>query len=145
MHEMPTVSPEEFARMKAAYSERPDEQIREMLLAITPLVRVYHRLFALQKPFDARSISYCGWQPDMDAPVTQELRMLGEICTLHLPRGGFFANFKPTVGEVLDAIPDDLIGRVAAFELFGPKTPADFHRQQKPMLEGYQIGVARLY
>jgi|GEM_PF-1816915 len=141
--EIPEVTSEEFDSMKAAYRQRPDEELEKMLLRVQPIVRVYNTLYPMKRPFDVRRFTYA-WTADVNASPLDGLYHLCEVLTLHLPRHGYSGIFKPTVGEVLDAIPNEFADRVRAFELFGP-SDKDFRRQQSAMNEGYQIGLAVLY
>lgn len=141
--ELPEVTSEEFEQMKRAYRQRSDKELEEMLLRIHPLVRVYDKLYPMRRPFDVRRFTYA-WTADVSASPLDDLYYLCEVLTLHPPRHGYSGIFKPTVGEVLDAIPDEFADRVRAFELFRPNDE-DFRRQRRAMDEGYQIGLAVLY
>ncbi len=142
--EMPVVTPEAFEVMKNTYVQRTDEELDRMLRHIQPLVRVFDKVYPMKQPFDLRRFTYA-WAADCEQPPLENLHRLCDITTLHPPRGGFFGIFKPTVGDVLDAIAMTRLRNVRAFELFGPKTNEDFRRQYRPFAEGFQVGIAVLY
>jgi len=139
---MPEVNSEEFARLLRYRVCLSDEEVTKLLVQIQPLVRVYDTLFCMQEPFDLRVSSFF-WQADTTREVTG-LTKLGEVYTLHAFTG-YHAIFKPTVAEVLAAIPPDVTDRVRAFELFGPKDRDDFYRQWPAIMQNYQVGLAVLY
>jgi hypothetical protein len=138
---MPEVSSEDLAKLLRYQVCLSDEEVTKLLVRIQPLVRVYSRLFCMQEPLDLRVSSFF-WQADATREVTG-LTKLGEVYTLHAFTG-HHATFKPTVAEVL-AIPPDVVDRVRAFELFGPKDRDDFYRQWPAIMQNYQVGLAVLY
>lgn len=54
--------------------------------------------------------------------------------------------FAPSIAEVIAQIPEEYLGRVAAFEIIEkPETATDLNLQKEAVNDGYHVAKTRLY
>lgn len=123
---IPTLSPAELARRVA--------QIR-------PVVRKTSILNFIE-PVDPVNQSYL-WDPKVTEPAP-ELVEASVIKTYH--EYGAPNMFKPSIAEVLAAIPEDQIAGLVAFEIIGqPQSAEDLNDEREALDAGYHMALTRLY
>jgi hypothetical protein len=73
-----------------------------------------------------------------------QLSAIKEIKVLH--KYDHFELFKPSVGEVISQIPNELLNIVVAFEIIKYSTPAnDFNSYHEEFDAGFHVSIVRLY
>jgi hypothetical protein len=73
-----------------------------------------------------------------------KLEVLQDIHTFH--SYGFYGLFKPSIGEVVAQIPDELFHDVYGFEIIGqPESSEDLNKYIHYVNAGYHVAVTRLY
>lgn len=106
---------------------------------IKPLVRKQGKLWRVKPVGDKDSYPWSEVTTEMSEP----LKALAEIKTLHIY--AYYGFFKPTADEVFRCIPEHLKSRVAYFEVQGPNTSRDMHRENLAFNAGYHVAVTTLY
>jgi hypothetical protein len=137
---------EKFSK-KIIINKLTDEQISSMLKHINVLYRdettgKLHR----RKQCDPH-ITYL-WSPESDGTIIDEntLVKLEDIKTYHTYNYRGF--FKPSIYEILAAIPHNLIDKTVAFEMIDyPKNTTDLNEpeQSEAGKQSYHIAKVRLY
>lgn len=134
-----------MANQKVWIPEITDKELKRRARRIKPTVRfgkgTRERLRYI-KPVNLRNVAYT-WDPK-PAEVAKGLSPLRVITTYHGYGAPSF--FKPSVAEVLAAIPDDIIDQVVAFEIIKcPETVDDLNREPEALNAGYHVAITRLY
>jgi hypothetical protein len=93
------------------------------------------------KPVDLKNVSFI-WSPK-PTKEARGLKKLQVITTYHTY--GYHGMFKPSIAEVLTQIPQDLTGRVVAFEVKGPETAEDLNKHPVELNEGFHVAETTLY
>lgn len=128
-----------------------DDYIRGLAERIRPLVRFVQGEDKLVEsregdpytiePKHIFNMAY-NWDPKPVERITEELVPLRDITTYHAY--GYYQFFKPSVAEVLAQIPEDLVDRVAYFEIvWEPETAADLRGEA--VKAGFHEARTRLY
>ena len=121
--------------------EIDDETLATLVDRIKPVIRKKENLYYI-KPVDPRKTAYL-WDPKTTKKA-KGLEQLTDIRTYHT--FGYYGFFKPSIYEVIAAIPEELLLRVVAFELIDkPETREDLGKEWDLINEGYQVATARLY
>lgn len=119
----------------------PDERVDELSKRIRPTVKFDGELRYIQ-PVNLHTIAYM-WEPKA-AEAATGLVPLRDITTYH--SYSYYGFFKPSIGEVLKQIPDDLLEQVVAFEIIGsPENADDLNDEQEALNAGYHVATTRLY
>lgn len=118
-----------------------DEQVRDMLDVMRPVVRKDDQLFytELVEPYSTSFIK--------DPTLAHEalgVKEVHRIYTLHTYKNNGRL-FTPIIEEVLAMIPEDSLESVKAFETFGPFDRNDQNRQAAATRAGYFVAVTILY
>jgi len=66
-----------------------------------------------------------------------------KIETLHT--FGYYGFFKPSVAEVIQQIPEELLGKVSYFVIDGPHDRYDLGRRMEELNAGFQVAKTTLY
>jgi len=99
---------------KAFVPEITEGKLNNLIKIIIPLIRKGNKLYSIELP-DLRNTAYT-WEPK----VTKESDMLEEVTRIKTNHYcGYYGFFKPSIAEVLAQIPEDLIGKIDAFEIIG--------------------------
>lgn len=94
------------------------------------------------KPVDFKMIAYT-WNPK-PAGLAEGLEEIQDITTYHT--WGHYSLFKPSIAEVLAAIPADIVDQVVAFEIIKwPETVDDLNHDREALNAGYHRATTRLY
>lgn len=73
-----------------------------------------------------------------------KLSFLADVKMLH--GYGYYGLFKPSVGEVIRQIPEDMLEKAVAFEIiYSPVTAADFEQFRTEFDAGFHVSIVRLY
>ena len=97
---------------KAFVPEISEEKLNNLIEKIVPVVREDNKLYQIKIP-DLRKTAYT-W----DFEMTEECNNLKEVIRIKTHHYcGYYGFFKPSIAEVLAQIPEDLIGKVNAFEI----------------------------
>jgi len=118
-----------------------NERLAELYERIKPVVRVNgvpHHI----EPVDLRRTAYT-WDPK-PTDCVEGLQKICDITTYH--RYGAPMFFKPSIAEVIAAIPEKHLGEVVAFEIVeSPDTADDLNREHEALNAGYHVARTRLY
>lgn len=80
--------------------------------------------FYIKEPSCLFNVSYI-WEPEK-LDIARNLKSVGSIMVES--RWGHPSLFKPSIGEVISAIPDNLINEVESFQIIGePKVVGEYH------------------
>ncbi len=118
-----------------------DEELALRAQRIKPVIRRNSKLFNIKLP-DLKTESYI-WDPVLtdEAP---ELVALYDFTTYHT--WAYYGSFKPTIAEVLAAIPAEFLDRTVAFEMIAsPETADDLNKEREALNAGYNVAIVRLY
>lgn len=110
------------------------------LMHIRPVVRREGDLFFIAKVDPFRTAFT--WAPKLEDKA-EGLVAVATIKTLH--RYAYYGFFKPSVGEVLCQIPEELRSTVVAFETEGPQTADDLNKDLAALDAGFQVAETILY
>lgn len=123
--------------------EIPDEEMRRRAERIKPVVDFgFPRGKRYIKPVDLHTIAYT-WDPK-PAGKPPPLKVIKDIRTLH--SWGHYALFKPSIGEVLAQIPEDVLDQVIAFEIVvKPECADDLNAEREAVNDGFHVATTRLY
>lgn len=103
-------------------SEISDAELRRRLSVMRPLARDGEGQLRLIAIPDPRSVSFI-WNPKLLAPISEsQLVEVERIETLH--SCGHPLLFKPSLAEVLDCVPEELIGQAFYFETLSGEAEA---------------------
>lgn len=126
-----------------------DEDIAKRYETIKPIVSKNGKAVWLRK-LSSGELSYKVYmsldkEGDYAGDVNfSNLSPLADVKILH--RYGYYGFFKPSVGEVLAQIPNEMLHKVTAFEMiYSPSTCADFNVFNKEFHSGYHVSIVRLY
>lgn len=112
---------------------------------ILPLVLRRGKVYQIRREEDIIGQSYT-WDPEILC-VDEDRPVVGEITTYHA--WGYYGMFKPSIGEVLAQIPDDLLDKVAAFAIMKwPETRDDMFdggENQRILNLGFHTATTRLF
>lgn len=141
-----------FPEEKSWIPEISDQRLKELTARIKPIVRFAQDEIGFTRnedgaqfyieDVDPRNVAFT-WDPK---PTTEAsgLTTLTDIRTYH--SWGYYGFFKPSVAEVLAQIPEELVDRVAAFEIVDhPRTSQDLHRESEALNAGYHVASTRLF
>jgi len=118
-----------------------DERLNELAKKIKPVVRIKGQPRYIQ-PVDLRGVAYT-WDPK-PAGHAKGLAELCVITTYHSYGAPMF--FKPSVAEVIAAIPEEHLDKVIAFEIISsPNTADDLNAEHEALNAGYHVAKTRLY
>ena len=99
---------------KAFVPEITEEKLMCLVYKIIPVIRKGNKLYLIELP-DLRNTAYT-WEPK----ITKESDTLEEVTRIKTNHYcGYYGFFKPSIAEVLAQIPEDLIGKIDAFEIIG--------------------------
>lgn len=132
-------------KRKIKIPEMKKEDIVKWYATIRPIV--YHNetpVFLRKLTEDElTNVSYTGLNEMGDYGENvdlSEMSVLADVKMLH--RWGYYAYFKPSVGEVIRQIPKELLSKVVAFQIIHVASMSIF----KPEFNaGYHVSVVRLY
>jgi len=103
--------------------------------------RQNERLYYIQ-PVDIQQESYT-WDPHPTRPAELGDKIC-DIATYH--SYGYYGMFKPSVAEVIAAIPESLRDQVGGFEIIShPIDAADLNWNKQALNDGYHQAITRLY
>jgi protoheme ferro-lyase len=129
-----------------------DERLAELSETIKPIIRFAESETGLSRsvnglpyhiePVDLRYTAFT-WDPKPTIQ-SENLKELCDITTYH--SFSFHGFFKPSIAEVIAAIPDEQISAVVAFEIISsPETPDDLNNESEALNAGYHVARTRLY
>lgn len=118
-----------------------DERLNELAEKIKPIVRMDDEPHYIE-PVDLRRTAYT-WDPK----PADRAEGLGEICDIRTYHSyGAPVYFKPSIAEVIAAIPEEHLGEVVAFEIVeSPETADDLNKELEALNAGYHVATTRLY
>mgnify|MGYP005841829801 CR=1 FL=1 len=120
--------------------EISDEELRRRADKIKPLVYRDGALHFIQEP-NLRGTAFM-WDPALNGKAP-EMREVARITTYHAY--GYPA-FLPTIAEVLTQIPENLVGSITAFEVYGLGAHTnDLHMERKARNAGFLVAETILY
>ncbi len=116
-------------------------ELNRRVTQIRPVVCAAEMLYYIA-PVDPVKQSFL-WNPKMDGMAFM-LRPVENILTYH--RYSKYADFTPSIAEVLAAIEANLTGYVVAFEIIRQlNAPVDLHEHREAVDAGYHVAHTRLY
>lgn len=119
----------------------PLEEVDRRFETIKPTYRFKGKLHYIE-PVHLHNTAYT-WDAK-PAGLAVGLAKLKDITTYH--SYGYYGFFKPSIGEVLRQIPDDLLNEVMAFEIIdSPQTADDLNKHSEALNDGYHVATTRLY
>lgn len=118
-------------------------ELQSRLEKIRPVVRFGKMLYYI-KPGDPKNSSFL-MHPTADEMAIL-LRPVEKITTYHEHGHRRNGHFKPSVAEVLAAIPNNLVDVVVAFEVLGPVCTAEEAARHKAAFnDGLHVATTQLY
>lgn len=80
------------------------------------------------------------------AKATSEAKDLMEVARIRtLHTYGYYGFFKPSLAEVIQQIPEEVLGQVEYFVINGPDTADDLNREKEMLNKGYHVAETVLY
>ena len=144
MQPLSPVRPQDLEPLKGPYSDDISDEDLDLLWGrMKPLVASPKdgELHWIAPPSDLRSIAYT-WSP----VLREKAEGLAPITTVRsLHSFAYYGLFKPSVAEVLAAIPPSLRDKAVAFHLQGPETADDLGHESEALHAGYQVAYATFY
>ena len=117
------------------------ERVAELFKHIKPVYE-FDGVKRYIKPVALHTVAYT-WDAKPAAEAVG-LIPLTDITTYH--KWGYYGFFKPSIGEVLRQIPEDLLEQVVAFEIVdSPKNSEDLNKNLTELNDGYHVATTRLY
>ena len=131
----------EVAEKRVWIPKISDEKLNELASRIKPFVRFEGVAYYIE-PVDLRRTAFT-WDPKPTERVNG-LLSLCDIKTYHTYGAPVF--FKPSIAEVIVAIPVEHLDKVVAFEMVKtPETADDLNEEPEALNAGYHVATARLY
>lgn len=110
---------------------------------IRPLVQhtVDGDLYYIEDPKSLRGVAY-PWDPKLKERAS-DLEPITTIRTLHT--WAYYGFFKPTVAEVIAAIPKEHLDEVVAWYLQGPEDADALNEEKEAVDAGFHVAYCTLY
>lgn len=122
--------------------DMPVTEIIELAKRITPVIRFEGQLFHIETHGDIFTTSYL-WSAERTHEAIN-LHLLSRIITYH--KWGYYGFFKPSIGEIIAQIPDNLVNKTDAFEIeWYPQNADDLNRQKQVVYDGYHMAITCLF
>jgi hypothetical protein len=123
--------------------EISDKLLTDRYFHIRPLVE--HpgngELYYIEHPKSLRGVAY-PWDPELTEKA-EDLEPITTIRTLHT--WAYYGFFKPTVAEVIAAIPEEHLGEAVAWHLQGPEDVNDLNVEKEAVDAGFHVAYCTLY
>lgn len=127
--------------MKNYIKEKDPDFVNLWAKNIKPLIRNDGKIFHFENKADHFNQSF-PWEadPTIEAENIFELK---KITTYHTY--GYYGFFKPSVAEVIQQIPEELLESVKFFLVDGPETADDLNKNKKELNDGYHVAATTLF
>lgn len=118
-----------------------EEELQKRSQLIRPVIRFGGTLYYIED-VHLSNVSYI-WSP-VKKERASGLVSVAKVTTYHTY--GYYGLFKPSIAEVLAQIPEEMVGKVCAFEIVErPERAEDFSKDIKAFKAGYHVAVVQLY